>query len=233
MKKFPCLIVALLLLSRFDSAAQSEPQGVLVYHEPLTSYIEATEYRSFRQDNALYATAFTATGEKKKLKSGAVIALVPYPPATFADSFEETAANALHRIETLEAQYSQVKPQLEVARGKWSRALNVSRQNQIPRVPSAPLAHSSVPPVSVRSSVEPRPALAVAQTDGSLTSRIEARGRRVIGSAARILGLEDRTFSVWTFFVVLPGLVIILLVTVILMALRPPITKLPPVRPVR
>ncbi len=120
----------LLVLGCLASLAQQEPDGILIYQQPSTSFTEAIEYRTFRQDNALYSSLVTSSGTRKQLKSGGVIALVPYPPTAFEPLFEETAANALSKIDALVAAHPQVRPQLKIASGKWSRALDAFRQSQ-------------------------------------------------------------------------------------------------------
>ncbi len=225
-----------LWLSAVCVSAQTEPAGMLLYQEPATSYTEAFEYRSFRQDNALFATLVTLDGRSKKLKSGGVLAVLPYPPTEFDPYFAETAKTAIAKIETVEGTYPSVRTQLERARGKWVRALSVFQQEaERSQRTSPPPVWTTKPraaPATSSSPDEIGPVNAAAPAAFNLTSRIEAIGRQVIGSSSRMLGLADRTFSVWTFFVILPALVIVLLLTVIFMAMRAPVTKLPPRRPI-
>lgn len=134
---------ALFSLTAVAASARAEPEGVLLYHQPLTSYTEAFEYQSFRQDNALYSTVVTTRNERKQLKSGGVLALVPYPPAGFEPLFDETAGTALRKIAALEANYPQVKPQLEIARRKWARARAAFQQTQ--KMSSTPAARRTEP----------------------------------------------------------------------------------------
>lgn len=221
-----------LWLSHVDVSAQTEPAGLLLFQEPATSYTEAFEYRNFRQDNALYATVITTSGQRKKLKAGGVLAVLPYPPADFDPYFAETAKSALAKIETLEATHSSVRTELERVRGKWVRALAVFQQeaersrDTLPRPTLTPKRQTL--PETAPSAVTPDSASAAAPNDLNLTGRVEAIGRQVIGRSSHMLGMADRTFSVWTFFVVLPGLVVVLLIMVIWMARRPSITRLPP-----
>jgi hypothetical protein len=122
--------VCFFLVATTATFAQLEPQGLLLYQEPSTSYTEAWEYRSFRQENALYATVVTFNGERKKLKAAGVLNIVPYPPLSFDPDFPKTAKNTLEKIDGLAQSYPLVKQELEKARGKWTRALSVYNQTQ-------------------------------------------------------------------------------------------------------
>jgi hypothetical protein len=125
------LVLACLTTSR----AQEESGGVLIYHDPLVSYTEAMEYRAFRQDNPLYCTVFTSNG-RKQMKSGSVLAVVPYPPSTFEPVFEETAGTALQKIDSLIAAYPQVKAATGNRQTKMvARPCSLSRNHQNPRLP--------------------------------------------------------------------------------------------------
>lgn len=62
---------------------------------------------------------------------------------------------------------------------------------------------------------------------GDTTQLVEMSGRRAISFFAKTLRIPDRTFSVWTFFVVLPGLVLVLLISLIIMSRRGTVTVLP------
>lgn len=73
------------------------------------------------------------------------------------------------------------------------------------------------------------PAEPAAAPSSGLTHRIEMAGRSVIGFVARKFGITDATFSVWTFFVVLPGLTLVLLIA-IFFVLRSRPSVLPPRR---
>lgn len=281
---------AILLLSGRDARAQGEPEGLLIYEEPGTSYPEAIEYRNFHQDNPLFSTVVTSAGARKRLKSGGVMALVPYPPGT-SGAEPGTATTALHQIAGLEASYPRVRPQLEAVRGKWERAAAVFQQEHAADTPApgrpppdlgmgvhsepAPLppgasltgattttaeiiatdgAVTSVPldqlsaeqvlnlnatsrrvqlPLGIEAPTPtPTAGRDISQnlTEGDLTRRIERAGRQAVDFCAQAVGVSDSTFSVWAFFVVLPALVVILLIAVLWMGARPPITKLPPAR---
>lgn len=225
------------LLSLLPAVARAEPQGIVIYQEPATTYTEAMEYRSFHQDNALYSTIVTSDGQRKQVKSGGVLAVVPYPPAGFDIYFADTAKAAIAKLGTMEDSYPAVQGQLEQVRGKWVRALSVFQQEakrsqgRIPR-PAASVNPQVAPAAAPVFPSVGRTASRAASVDGTLTTRVEVVGRKVIGSGSRLLGVADRTFSVWTFFVALPALVIVLLLIVICMAMRPPVTRLPPGRPV-
>jgi len=276
------LVLACLTTSR----GQEESGGVLIYHDPLVSYTEALEYRAFRQDNPLYCTVFASNG-RKQMKSGSVLAVVPYPPSTFEPVFEETAGTALQKIDSLIAAHPQVKPQLEVAKQKWSRALAVFRETTKPapttsrastqkatvtlpagarltnvtrdsvtithssgvsRVPLRGLTPAQILALNATSqtiqlplgidlsnatSSSPASSQSSVATDTTgLTHRLELAGRTVIAFAAKTLGIDDLTFSVWTFFAVLPGLALLLLIAFCLKSRRPKPTVLPARRPI-
>ena len=127
------LVLAIFVLGPQMGFGQNEPQGLLIYQQPATTYTEALEYRTFRQDNALYATVVTSTGERKQLKAGGVLAALPYPPASFDSSFASAAQTSITKIEALEGKYPAVKPQLQQTREKWTRALDAF--NQLPKKP--------------------------------------------------------------------------------------------------
>ena len=269
---------ALCLLAPFVRGAEDGPEGLLIYHEPLTSYVETMEYQAFRQDNALFCTAINLRNERKQLKSGSIIAVVPYPPAAFEPVFEETAATALQTIDSLSVAHPQARAQLAVAKEKWSRALaafratnkltaTVSRpplgQGSASLPPGARLTSATMDAVTVThasgvSTIPLRelspaqvlslnatsrtiqlplgtehaspPAAKLPETTGP-TRRLELTGRSVVAFFARRLNTDDLTFSVWTFFVVLPGLALTLLILLILTARRPRRGIMPARRP--
>lgn len=272
--KFCTLVLLLLGLDLVPLRAQSEAAGVLLFQEPATTYTEAVEYRSFRQDNALYATVVTAAGQPKKLKASAVIKAVAYPPFTLDPAFEDLAGMNLREIAQLEERYPRVRPQLETARGKWERALAVFRQNKAEpgaavqgkstwpkgaRLTSAtadsatvtdatgvrtfPLATLSAAqvlalnatsrtlqlPLGVRTSGAPAETGTAGKTaePGGLTQHVEKGGRKAIATFSKTLGISDRAFSVWTFFVILPALVLILLIALVASLRRGVATVLP------
>ena len=72
----------------------------------------------------------------------------------------------------------------------------------------------------------------VATDTTGLTHRLELAGRTVIAFAAKTLGIDDLTFSVWTFFAILPGLALLLLIAFCLKSRRPKPTVLPARRPI-
>ncbi|MEO6871826.1 MAG: hypothetical protein ABI233_06360 [Chthoniobacterales bacterium] len=159
------------------------------------------------------------------MKSGGVLAVVPYPPAGFDIYFADIAKAAIAKLGTMEGSYPAVQGQLEQVPGKWIRALSVFQQEakrsqeQIPR-PAASVNSQVAPAAAPVFPSVGRTVIRAASGDGTLTTRVEAVGRRVIGSGSRLLGVADRTFSVWTSFVVLPALMIVLLLIVICMAMR-------------
>jgi hypothetical protein len=120
--------LAIFLLGSKSLVGNPEPQGLLLYQQPATSFTEAFEFRSFRQENALYASIVDTTGQRKQLKAGGVLAVLPYPPLSLDPDFESIARPAIARLESLERTYPTVQPQLEKARGKWERALSVFQQ---------------------------------------------------------------------------------------------------------
>ena len=248
---------------------------MLIFQEPSTTFTEAVEYRSFHQDNALYATVVTSTGQPKKLKAAAVIKAIAYPPLAFDPAFEDLAQLNLQQIAQLEARYPRVRPQLETARNKWERALVVFRENKpkpaavqqadspwskgarltsatadsatvtdttgVRTFPLATLSAAQVLALNQTSRTIQLPlgvqtSAASAETStagkiaepGGLTRRVEMVGRKTIATVSSALSIPDQTFSVWTFFVVLPGLVLILLIA--LVASRRRRTTLPPQR---
>lgn len=268
MIKFPRFLVGLGTLMAVVAFAELAPQGLLLYQEPATTYAEAFEYRSFRQDNALYATLTNAAGERKRLKSGGVLALVPYPPESFDSSFASTAENAIRKIDDLERSYPALRSQLDRARGKWSRALSFFQQVKSGPAATPPptrgstlslrsgvvrdarmtsatantvtLRHASgiatfpVEDLSARQVLElnrnssavqlplgiSRSAAAAPRAESPLTLRIEAAGQSAINFCASRLGLTPSSFSAWTFFVVLPALVLVLFLSMVLNAWR-------------
>ena len=289
---FLLLNVAVVLLLSGLTARGQEPEGLLIYEEPGTTYPEAIEYRTFDQDNALFSTVVTSAGARERLKSGGVRALLPYPPGT-AGAEPGMAESALHQITDLEASYPRVKPELELARGKWARAAAVFQQERaaalaartpglriIPTIDRSAPTPIPLPPggsltgatdttaeimatdglitsvaldklspeqvlnlnatsrhVQLPLGIEkptPTPTagrdISKSLTESDLTRRIEMTGHRAIGFCAQTLAVSASTFTVWAFFVVLPGLVLVLLLTVIWMSARPPITKLPRAR---
>lgn len=274
-------VVCLFLLAP-TLPAQIEPQGLLVYQEPATSYTEAWEYRSFRQDNALYTTLVTFSGQRKQLKAAGVVAVLSYPPASFDAEFPSTAKRALDKIDALVQSHPLVRGELDKARGKWSRALQVFNQTQAktpnaavknehespatlaigggvlqsPRITSATLENvtlmhasgvTTIPvaqltaaqvlalnrtsekvqlPLGITRPATSAPAEKTEQTDGNLTSRIGRAGRAAVDFCAEKLGVTSAAFSTWTFFVVLP-LAIVLLLLGLIVATRRSAAKLP------
>ncbi len=101
---------------------------MLIYQQPATTYTEAFEYRSFRQENPLYVTVVTASGEPKQLKAGGVLAVLPNPPASFDAYFASSAQTSIAKIEALARKYPALRPQLEQMREKWTRALDLFKQ---------------------------------------------------------------------------------------------------------
>lgn len=280
LKFFSVLLV--LALQVLTLLGQKEAQGVLIYRAPATSSTEALEFRSFRQDNALFATLITISGERRQLKSGGVIAVVPYPPVIFDPTFAEVASLELNKIGVLEAANPQVKAELESARGKWSRALEIFGHNR----PAAALSsspktggnsHQHLPPgarltgatadaasvtyekgvqtlplaalnpaeilalnatsrsvqlpLGVEKSVATTSSPAAGPVISSATGQVERTGRSAIAFCARALGVSDVVFSVWTFFVVFPGLIFLLLAALLFSSRRPRALSPPRSRP--
>ncbi len=261
-------VSALALLSPLCALAQSESQGLLLYQQPSTSFTEAFEYRSFRQENALYATLVNAAGERKQLKAGGVLAVLPYPPLSFEANFGNTAHAAIAKIESLTRNYPAVRAPLEKARGKWVRALSVFEQH--PPVTSETPANSGLSTLSLRHGIfhnvrltkaSPgtatlthasgiavipiaeltaaqildlnrhatavqlplgisRPAAPAQRETGGLTSSIGAAGRSAVSFCAERIGVDEAVFGIWAFYVVLPGMVLLLLLSLILSRAR-------------
>ncbi|MGI8431692.1 MAG: hypothetical protein ACR2MW_05290 [Chthoniobacterales bacterium] len=103
-------------------------------------------------------------------------------------------------------------------------AAQVLALNATSRSVQLPLGIVQPPPVAA-TLVDASPA------ESNTTQRIEATGRRVIASLAEVLKITDRTFSVWTFFVVLPALVLVLLVALMLKSRSGRANVRPPRRP--
>ena len=141
--KFPALVCFLLLLGQLTLFSQQEPDGVLLLQEPGSTYTEAIEYRSYHQDNALFATVVTTKGERKKMKAAAIIAALPYPTPSFDSSFENVAEMNLQKIAQLESRYPRVQAPLASVRRKWERALAVFRENKAQPVAAAGHASNS------------------------------------------------------------------------------------------
>lgn len=264
-------VSALALLSSLCASAQSEPQGLLLYQQPSTSFTEAFEYRSFRQENALYATLVNAAGERKQLKAGGVLAAVPYPPRSFEADFGNTAHATIAKIDSLGRSYPAVRAPLEKARGKWLRALSVFEQH--PPVASetpassalttlttlslsrgilhhvrltkaspgtATLTHASgiaVIPIAELTAAQildlnghatavqlplgiSRPAAPAQRETGGLTSSIGAAGRSAVSFCAGKIGVDETVFGIWALYVVFPGMVLLLLLSLILSRAR-------------
>lgn len=271
-------VAALCLLASFVSGAEDAPEGLLLYHEPLTSYVETMEYQAFRQDNALFCTVISVRNERKQLKTGSIIAVVPYPPTAFEPVFEEIAATALQTIDSLSGAHPQAKAQLARAREKWSRALATFRethkiiatvsppalvQGSASLPPGARLTRATMDAVTVTHAsgvstiplreLSPAQVLSLNATSRTIqlplgtehaaplspklpettgpTRRLELAGRSVVTFFAQKLQTDDLTFSVWTFFAVLPGLVLTFLILLILTARRPRRGIMPARRP--
>ena len=282
--KFSALVSVLFILLDLTLRAEQAPEGLLIVQEPSTTFTEAIEYRSFHQDNALFATLVTSKGENKKIKAAAVIAVVPYPPLSLDSSLEKMAEVNLQKITQLEARYPRVHSQLASARSRWERERAVFRQNKAEPVASvgttsssdktdsnlpngAHLTHATANTVTVThttgvrtfriSSLTAAQVLALNETSRTIqlplgidrpsaggargstaasgandtTQKIETGGRSVVAYLANILEVPERTLSVWTFFVVLPALVLVLSVILILMSRRGAVKVLPPQRP--
>lgn len=282
--KFPPLVFLLVILGSSTLNAQQETAGVLIFQEPSSTFTEAVEYRSFHQDNVLFATVITSKGERKKMKAAAVIEAVAYPPVTLDPSFEDLAQMNLQKIEQLEARYPRVKSQLETARSKWERALTVFQENKVTspvavraqrsahepdlslpkgaRLTGATSASATVTdatgvqtfglnhlsaaqvlalnatsrtiqlPLGLHSSEQATSRAATSAPASDTTERIATFGRRVISFLAKRLSVGERTVSVWTFFVVLPALVLLLLIALIVVSRRGAPTVLPRRRPI-
>ncbi len=241
---------------------------MLIYQQPATSFTEVFEFRSFRQENALYAAMIDAAGQRKQLKAGGVLAVLPYPPLSLDADFGSSARPAIARIESLQQTYPAVRSQLEKARGKWARALEVFEQRTpvssaspvstplsvlslksgvfqdvkltkathqsvtfhhasgVATVPLAELTPAQIVDLNRHSNSLQLPlgiSRAVARPqleNGSLTARVEAKGRKIVRFCAAKLGISPAVFSVWTFFVVLPGAVLMLVLAITLSARR-------------
>ncbi|MBA3963128.1 MAG: hypothetical protein H0X40_14690 [Chthoniobacterales bacterium] len=128
MSKSLAIFLALLFLTTAAAWAQEEPGGLLIYREPGASSVEAIPYHIFQQNNSLFSTVVKDNGEHKRFKSGGVLALVPYPSATFDSSFRDTARTALEKIDHLRLSYPQVKAELDLAQDKWAQAEKVAEQ---------------------------------------------------------------------------------------------------------
>lgn len=265
--RFPFAVCILLVLGCQTLFAQPKLQGLLVYQEPSTTYTEAMEYQTFQQDNALYSTLITSHGERKRLKSGGVIAVVPYPPPTFDSFFGKTAATAIATIESIEQAHPSIRAELEKARIRWARALSEFHQSQdksaaapearngkpvaltvkegtfqaarissatpeivtvshatgVIKIPVAELTVAQIVLLNRTSETVQLPTVIArpsatskrAQLENDLTLRIENAGRAVVEFFAVKLDVSPRAFRVWTCFVVLPALVLVLLVGLI------------------
>lgn len=277
MTRFFSAIFFVLAVTALRLEAQTEPQGVVVYQAPATTYTEVMEFRSFRQDNALYATLVTAGGVRKQFKAGGVLAVVPYPPATFGADSANTAQTTLDKIDALVQEHPAIKAAMGPVRARWDRAANVFRQMEqkntdaqqaeaarakvltvkegkfeSARITSAteetvtvahsagvttlPIAELTAPQILLlnRSSdgVQlplriARPSSATAMTESALTLRIAAVGQGVVESIAHRLNQDPKTVTIWSLFVILPGLVILLLIGLVLSD-RNPVRKLKP-----
>ncbi len=262
------ILLGIFLLHPIFLVGQPEPQGMLIYQQPATTYTEAFEFRSFRQENALYATVIDTTGQRKQLKAGGVLAVLPYPPLSLDTDFENTARPAIAKIKSLEENYPSVRSQLEKARAKWARALSVFEQRAQPAVtpgntslPALSLGrglfqnvrltnatHESVTfhhasgvatiplaeltpaqivdlnrhtaaiqlPLGITRVIAPTP-----PKSNALTARVEANGKKIVNFCATKVGVSPAAFSVWTFFVVLPAAVLLLLLSVLVSVQRP------------
>ena len=71
------ILLAIILQHPVFLFGQPEPQGMLIYQQPATSFTEVFEFRSFRQENVLYATVIDTAGQRKQLKAGGVLAVLP------------------------------------------------------------------------------------------------------------------------------------------------------------
>lgn len=134
-------LLVLLFLSPLSGLGESEPQGLLIYQQPATTYTEAFAYRSFRQENPLYVTVVTASGERKQLSAGGVLAALPDPPASFDTHFASRAQTTIEKVDALAQKYPALRPQLERTREKWTRALDLF--NQLQRKPVAEIAKAA------------------------------------------------------------------------------------------
>lgn len=256
------LVVFLAVLQPLMLLSLPEPQGLIVYRQPSTTFTEVFEYQTFRHDNVLYATLVTPTGDRKQLKAGGVLAVLPYPPPSFDADFAQTAQTAIAKINALARPHPSVQSQLEKARGKWSKALRVFEQRapvpvgdrlltfrlggnilQDVRLTSAnsravTLTHASgvrtVPivelsPVQVlelnrHSSAIQLPlgmeggarSSGLVPAENGVTARVGAVGRNVANFCATAIGVESAHFTIWVFYVVLPGLILLLLLGLIL-----------------
>ncbi len=282
MKKRSSFVSLFLLLGLVASFAQLEPQGILVLRTPSTSYTETLEYRSYRVDNALFATVVTTSGQRKQLKSASVVAAVPYPPSNFDASLEGDAQSVLEKIDALKAAHPQVRNTIGSCSGsvvarprdlptdaagqgngspgsppakpgaricasgsRLSRAsvdsATITHATGVTTIPLRALSAGQILSLNATSRTVQLPlnlegASAASPTPqtgriSSATKRIEMAGRKVIAFAAKKLGVADTTFSVWTFFVAFPVLILALLIATFLMAWRPRTTLLPARRP--
>ena len=94
--KFSALVSVLFILLDLTLRAEQAPEGLLIVQEPSTTFTEAIEYRSFHQDNALFATLVTSKGENKKMKAAAVIAVCRHHVKFRKNRFEFAERRAPH-----------------------------------------------------------------------------------------------------------------------------------------
>ena len=97
--------------------------------------------------------------------------------------------------------------------------------NATSRVLQLPLGIQGAPSAADAKIAESSPKL------DDATQWVETSGRHSVAYFAKTLRVSDRTFSVWTFFVLLPALVLVLLVALIVMIRREAITTVPERRP--
>lgn len=131
--KIPIWIIFGLLISVRVLFGQ-DANGLLIYSDPPSSYLETCEYRSLDAGKPVYSTVIKINGQKFQVKTGGTWIVVEYPPID-AQTIKSSAGAHVDEISRLISQYPQFRNQLIVAQTKWQNALAFA--NQVPHTTKA------------------------------------------------------------------------------------------------
>ena len=152
----PRIFITCLFAVSVASGFTCQGAGVVLYHEPVATYVELVRFNVYAQDSAYFATVTEPNGDQRRLWNEGIVAKIDVP-VVGQEIDPATAQKQIKLIQSLYPKYPDYHSQLGQILAAWQNALAVQKSRIAAATPAAapvpttaPVSTSNLPTLNVK-----------------------------------------------------------------------------------
>ena len=152
----PRIFITCLFAVSVASGFTCQGAGVVLYHEPVATYVELVRFNVYAQDSAYFATVTEPNGDQRRLWNEGIVAKIDVP-VVGQEIDPATAQKQIKLIQSLYPKYPDYHSQLGQLLTAWQNALAVQKSRIAAATPAAapvpttaPVSTSNLPTLNVK-----------------------------------------------------------------------------------